>query len=314
MFVGHGLVVFAVAAAVAYWAGWSRERALLVGLLAGAFGLAPDVDMVYAPLGLLGASGPFDAAAGFWATGNQVHRAVTHSLVVGSVVAAAVAAWATGTRAARAAALGTLGGVTAVTALVSGLVAAGIVLVFGAVALGLAAVGRRELRARTIGAAAALGLLSHPFGDLLTGEPPAFLYPFDVTLVATRPELFGDATLNLLAPLYLELATAWLALVVYLWVDGRDPREYLSGRATFGVGFAGAAFLLPAPTLDVSYHFVFSLLAVGGALAAPLPLVEVRSLADLRAHPRRAVVTGLTAVTLAVVGYTLVYVYLGVGL
>jgi membrane-bound metal-dependent hydrolase YbcI (DUF457 family) len=312
MFVGHGLVVFALAAAVAYWAGWSRERALLVGLLAGAFGLAPDVDMVYAPLGLLGASGPFDAAAGFWATGNQVHRAVTHSLVVGSVLAVAVGAWATSTRAARSAALVAVGGVTVVAAVVSGLIAAGILLVFSAVSLGLAVVGRRRgLRPRTVGATAALGLLAHPFGDLLTGEPPAFLYPFDVTLVAARPELFGDATLNLLAPLYLELATAWLAVVVYLWVDGRDLRTYLSGRASLGVGFAGAAFLLPAPTLDVSYHFVFSLLAVGGALAAPLPLVEVRSPSDLRDHPRRAVVTGLTAVTLATAGYTLAYLSVG---
>jgi membrane-bound metal-dependent hydrolase YbcI (DUF457 family) len=312
MFVGHGFLAFAIAAAVAYRAGWSRERVLLVGLLAGAFGLAPDVDMVYAPLGLLGASGPLDAAAGFWSTGNQVHRAVTHSLVVGSVVAVAVAAWATGRRAGRGAALVALGGVTAAAAVVSGLIAAGILLVFGAVTLGLAAVARRRgLQPRTVGAAAALGLLSHPFGDLLTGEPPAFLYPFDVTLVAARPELFGDPTLNLLAPLYLELATAWLAVVVYLWVDGHGLRTYLSGRASLGVGFAGAAFLLPAPTLDVSYQFVFSLLAVGGALAAPLPLVEVRSLSDLRAHPRRAIVTGLTAVTLAAAGYTIAYLSVG---
>jgi hypothetical protein len=191
----------------------------------------------------------------------------------------------------------------------SGAIAAGVVLVFGAVVVGLTSVaGRAGFRPRTVGLAAALGLLSHPFGDLLTGEPPAFLYPLDVTVVATRPELFADPTLNLLAPLYLELATAWLALGVYLWVDGHEPGEYLAGRATFGVGFAGAALLLPAPTLDVSYHFVFSLLAVGAALAAPLPLVEVRSLADLREHPLRAVVTGLTAVSVAVVGYTLVYV------
>lgn len=312
MFVGHGLVAFALAAAAAHLAGWSRERALLVGLVAGAFGLAPDVDMVYAPLGLLGANGPLDAAEGFWATGNQVHRAVTHSLVVGGVAAAGVAAWATRAHSARALALLAFGGLTVVAGLVSGPVAAGVVLVFGAVALGLAALARRRgLRARTVGAAAALGLLSHPFGDLLTGEPPAFLYPFDTTLVAARPELFADSTLNLLAPLYLELATAWLALLVYLWVDGHGPREYLSDRASLGVGFAGAAFLVPAPTLEVSYHFVFLLLGVGAALAAPLPLVEVRSLADLRDHPLRTAVTGLAAVTLAVVGYTLVYLATG---
>ncbi|WP_255195551.1 metal-dependent hydrolase [Halorarius litoreus] len=309
MFVGHGLVAFAIAAAVAHLAGWSRERALAVGLLAGAFGLAPDADMVYAPLGLLGADGVFDAATGFWATGNQVHRAVTHSLLVGGAMAVAATAWALSTRTTQAVAILVVAGAVAITAAVSGVVAAGVLLVFGTVVLALTSLGDRlALRPRTVGLAAALGLLSHPFGDLLTGEPPAFLYPLDVTLIATRPELFADPTLNLLAPLYLELATAWLALGVYLWLDGVDPADYLAGRASLGVGFAGAALLLPAPTLDVSYHFVFSLLAIGALLAAPLPLVEVRSLADLRSHPLRAVVTGLTAVSVAVIGYTLVYV------
>lgn len=308
MFVGHGLLAFALVAAGAHAAGWSRDRALLVGVLAGAFGLAPDVDMLYAPIGVAGASSPFEAAEGFWRAGNRIHRAVTHSLVVGAVVAAAAAAWASGTRSGRSVALVALGGVALVAALASGPLGVAVVIAFGATALVLADLGRRRaFGPRSVGAAAAVGVLAHPFGDLLTGDPPAFLYPFDWTLVAARPEAFADPTLNLLAPLYLELATAWLALLVYLWIDGHRFGDHLAGRASVGVGYAGAAFLLPAPTLDVSYHFVFGLLALGAALATPLPLLEGRSLDALRDHPLRAVVTGLTAVTLATFTYTLVY-------
>lgn len=312
MFVGHGFVAFALAAAGAHAAGWSRDRVLLVGLLAGAFGLAPDVDVLYAPLAIAGAGGPFEAAEAFWRASGLIHRAVTHSLLVGAVVAAAAGAWATRTRSARAAALLALAATGVVATAVSGPLGGAVTVAFAATALVLAELGRRAgLGSRTVASAAALGVLSHPFGDLLTGEPPAFLYPLDRTLVATRPEPFADATLNLLAPLYLELATAWLALVVYLWVDGHDVGDHLGARASVGVGYAGAALLFPAPTLDVSYHFVFGLLGVGTVLAAPLPLLEVRSLEDLRDHPLRAAVTGLTAVTLATLAYTLVYLAVG---
>lgn len=308
MFVGHGLLAFAIAAAAAHAAGWSRERALLVGLLAGAFGLAPDVDMLYAPMGAVGASGFVDAAGEFWSVGNQIHRDVTHSLITGSVVAAAAGAWATRSTVARTGAFGALAGLIAVATFISGPVGGGVTVAFAASALALAEFGRRRgLDARTVGSAAAVGLLTHPFGDLLTGEPPAFLYPFDLTLVAARPEVFADPTLNLLAPLFLELATAWLALLVYLRVDGLGVGDYLAARATLGVAFAGAVFLLPAPTLDVSYHFVFPLLAVGALVATPLPLVDVRCAADLRTHCLRASVSAVVAVTLAALAYTVVY-------
>lgn len=310
---GHGLLAFALAAAAAHLAGWPRERALVVGAVAGGFALAPDVDMLYAPMGLLGTGGVFDAAAGFWTAGNQIHRAVTHSLVVGSVLAAAAGAWATRGRFGRLLAGLAVAGVVTVAAATSGVLAAGVLIVLGAAVLGLAAAGRRYgLAPRTVGLAAGLGLCSHPFGDLLTGTPPAFLYPLDATLVGARPAAFGDPTLNLLAPLYLELATMWLAIGVFLWIHDARLGDHLAGRASLGVGFAGAAVLLPAPTLEVSYHFVFPLLAVGAVLSTPLPGVEVRSLADLRDQPLRTATTGLAAVTLAALAYTVAYVGTGI--
>lgn len=313
MFVGHGLLAFALAAGAAHLAGWPRERALAVGVLAGGFGLAPDVDMLYAPVGVLGASGPLDAASGFWAAGNRVHRAVTHSLLVGTGAAGLAAAWAGGRTAGRVVAVAGVAVLTALAGGLTGTVAAVVAAAFGVVVVALAAAGRRRgLSPTTVGAAAALGLLTHPVGDLLTGDPPAFLYPLDATLVTARPAPFADATLNLLTPLALELGVAWLALAVYLRVDGRSVRDCLATRAGLGVGYGGAAFVLPAPTLDVSYPFVFSLLGVGLLLAGSVSFHEGPSgvdaaVSDPPARWLRVAATALAATTVAACGFTLVY-------
>lgn len=300
MFVGHGLLAFALVAGCAGLLGAARDRALLVGLLAGAFATAPDVDILYAPVGLLGASTLSGAVAGFWSTGNVVHRAVTHSLVVGAVLAPALAVLARGGRWRRPA-LATLAGLVAVAGVASGALGAVVMAAFLAVTVTVAAAGTwLGVGPRDIGAAALVGLLTHPFGDLLTGEPPAMLYPLDATLVANRVEPFADPTLNLLAPFALELATAWLAVLVAVRLRDERLREALGGRATLGAGFAGAAFVLPAPTLETSYRFVFSVLAVGAVASAPAPYHRHR-------NPLRVAVTGLAAVTLAVVAYAAAY-------
>jgi len=315
VFLGHGFVAFALVAFAAHALGWDREHALAAALVAGAFGLAPDVDILYAPVGVLGANGMFAAAAGFWQAGNVVHRAVTHSLVVAPVAALVAGLWVRGRRNRRPAlaglALAGCGGLVAVALAVSGPLGAVVMAAFGAACLGLAEVARRRLSAGTVAAVALAGLATHPFGDLFTGEPPAMLYPLDLTVFAARPEPFVDPTLNLLAPLFFELAAAWLAVVAYLRLDGfslrRFVREHLHGRAGLGAGFAAVALLLPPPTLSVSYHFVFPLLGVGLLLALPLPRVDASTVADLRAYPPRAAATGLGSVTLAVVAYTAAY-------
>lgn len=302
MFIGHGLLAFALVAFAAHALGWPRDRALTLAVAAGAFGLAPDVDMLYAPAGVIGASGVFDAAGDFWATGNLVHRAVTHSLVV--AVGATAALWTYG----RARAAGVLGGggLVAWAYLASGGLAAAVMLVFLAtvftIAGGALHAGRAAgLRERHVLAAALFGIASHPFGDLLTGEPPALLYPLDVTLVAARPALFVDPTLNLLAPLFVELATAWLALAAYLRLHERRLLPEVSGRALLGTGYASAVLLMPPPTLEVSYHFVFSILGLGVVTSTP----RMRALR----RPLRAVATGLAAVTLAALAYTGAYLW-----
>ncbi|MFB6207447.1 MAG: metal-dependent hydrolase [Haloglomus sp.] len=326
MFVGHGLLAFALAAAAAYLWGWSGERALALGVLAGAFGLAPDVDILYAPVGVLGASGPLDAAAEFWQAGNRIHRSVTHSLLVGAAASLAAGWWATGRREVRLGAVTLLAALVAVALVVTGPLGAVALAAFATTCLGLARVGRVRLGIGplAVAAAAAVGTLTHPFGDLFTGEPPALLYPLDVTVLAERVALAPDPTLHLLGALFAELATAWLAAFVLVWLRddalssplaappavGRLTRR-IDRRAGVGVGYAGAAALLPAPTLEVSYHFVFPLLGVGLVVAGVAAVREVRATPNDWPGLERAALSGLAAVTLAAGAYTGAYLLLG---
>jgi membrane-bound metal-dependent hydrolase YbcI (DUF457 family) len=323
MMVGHAMVAFAVATAVA-GRRWPGERALAFGVLAGAYAAVPDVDMLYAVFGLaqVGLAGVWTMTDAFWESSTLVHRAVTHSLVVGVVAAAAFAASVAG-RGSRddwtsrsvgrwsgllSAAL--IAGLTAVAVVESGLLGGAVMVAFLLAGLAVAAVAvrRTDFGPQETVAAALLGLLSHPFGDLFTGAPPQFLYPLDVRLLTERVVLLADPTLNLLAVFGVELATIWLAGYVYLRATDRRVLEHVDTRAAFGVAYALAAVAMPAPTLDVSYHFVFSILAVAVVGVAP-NLLPSRSV--LSAEWNEAVtwvLTGLTAVSIAALTYTLVYV------
>ncbi|WP_123537043.1 metal-dependent hydrolase [Halosimplex salinum] len=306
MFVGHACLAFAVAALGAHRLGWSRGAALRVAVLAGAFATLPDVDVVYGVAGLLApaaGSGPIPVES-FWDAGNRVHRGVTHALPVAAVVTAAVALAARSNAVPRLAGAGLLAALVVLVTALSGALAGAVTVVFVLGAAALVAVARRRgVSPRVLGLAAFVGLFTHPFGDLFTGEPPAFLYPFDLTLVAERVVLSADPTFHLLGAFGFELATVWLALAAYFWISGDRPHAHVDRRAVLGVAYAGAALALPAPTLDVSYHFVFSVLAVGFVGATPPPLARIRTW--------RTAVTGLTAVSLAAVAYAMVYLLVG---
>ncbi|MFB6129967.1 MAG: metal-dependent hydrolase [Salinigranum sp.] len=274
--------------------------ALLAGAFAAAPDV--DIAYAPIGLALSGAGTPLAMAHRFWTAGNLVHRSITHSLVVAVPLAAAVALWVYSRRAARrsdpgtrysgpetrrsgpgtrrsdaaegrraisrrkvaaGAALALVGGLVATATAVSGALGGAIMLLFGLVALGLAeaAVRRTEASAGTAFALALFGVASHPFGDLFAGHPPAFLYPLGITLVSHRIVLSPDPTLDLLSAFGIELLTIWLGFGAALWLAGARPT--VPARASLAVGYAVSVVLLPAPTLDLSYPFVFSVLAVG---------------------------------------------------
>ncbi len=345
MMLGHGLVAFAAVAAVA-GRRVAPRRALLLGGVAGLFAAVPDVDMLFALPGLVAAVVDTSATAGgagsipvdsLWAASNDVHRSVTHSLVVAvpSSVAAGLVAAPTrdGVTTAVGAALLALSAVVA--GVVSGPVAAAMLVAFGAGIVGVATAARRwtDLSGPTVGGLAAVGLLSHPFGDLFTGGPPRLLYPLAVDPIPTRVLFSTDRTLHLLGTFALEVAAAWAAIAVVLALYDRDPRSFVRPVALVGVAYGLVALVLTPPTLSVSYHFVFSVLALGlGTCAvawtrqtAPtraavnpradggqdVALPRLRSVVAATRDTERlatTLVTGVTAVSLAWLAYLVVYV------
>lgn len=314
MFVGHALLAFAlVALAASRWCG--PRRALVLGAVAGAFAAVPDVDMGYALLGLTGAAGgPLALATAFWETGNLVHRAVTHSLLVAPAVAllAGVAArWERSrSRNALTAGVGLATALTAAATLVSGPVGGGVMAVFCVASAGVAVAAART-HAVTPGVTAGLalvGLVTHPFGDLFTGEPPAMLYPLATAPTTELVVLHPDPTLHLLAAFALELGTVWAAVLVWSRLAGRPVLTAADGHAGLGVAYGASALLIPAPTLSLSYPFVFSVLALGLAVA----VLRLRVGAGVRRPDLVAsALTGLAAVTVAVAAYAVAYLALG---
>lgn len=303
MFVGHAFVAFAIGAAAAARVGVSRRQALLFGLAAGAFATVPDVDMLYAVVGLLRAdpSGVWAATAAFWDSSQAVHRAVTHSLVLAGPAAVGFALAAD--RRYRLAAAGPLAGIVTLGWLVQGALAAGLLLLFvmAGVAVALAA-SRHGLGHRAVLLAALLGLGTHPFGDLFTGTPPPLLYPVGPAMVGERLVLEADPTLNLLGVFAIELAAIWLGVAVAARFAGLSLAAAIDWRAAAGGLYGAAALVIPPPTLETSYHFVFSVLAVGTVGVTPLAdRVDRRQMA-------KTAITGLAAVTLAGGAYALVYV------
>ncbi len=313
MFVGHGLLAFAAVAGLATWYGTDRDRAIAIGILAGAFATIPDLDIVHPLLALAIEPGPLaEAPSRFWTLSTEIHRASTHSLVVGAITAVGVTAIAARPgdhafvavrRPRHLVAVGgivLLTGLVAIVSLLDGALPGAIVALMVAAGVALAVVARtQDLSIQAIGVAAGVGLLSHPFGDMFTGDPPPLLYPVHGDLLTAHVSLHPDPTLHLLAAFLVELSTIWLALAVLARLFGVRLRSQVGLRSLAGVGYAGAVLVMPAPVLDAATPFVFSVLAVG------LVGTPIRS-----THDRwmwRAVTTGLAAVTIAAVAYGVAY-------
>lgn len=303
MFIGHGLLAFAVVALVARRMAASPRRALALGAVAALFATLPDVDVVYGLVGLAGGvPGPGAVLGTFFETGNVTHRGPTHSMVLGALAAVAFGLVRHADYRYRIGGLAGISGLVVIVATTGTLLDVGVTIVFSGVGLGIVAIARRlDVGHRAVAGTAAVGLLSHPLGDLFTGEPPALLYPFEVVLFDSHVALHPDPTLHLLGAFAIELSIIWLALVVYLRLTDRGPWVLIDKRAVAGVGYGAAAVVLPAPTLAAAEPFVFSVLAVGVVGVAPVP-------ARLRPAIPQAIATGLAAVTLAAAAYAIVYI------
>ena len=340
VFLGHALLAFALAALVADWRGWHARRALTLGLVAGAFAAVPDIDVAYAAVALDFGGLTAESVARpstFWDATRDVHRSMTHSLVVSVLAGPAFGLWAikkTGSPLARAVGPGigsaVLAGLITIAYLSSGPLGAIVMGLFAVVGVGVAVLCRvaTDFSARTVGLAATAGLLSHPWGDLVTGEPPQLFYPLSVHVFDSRVMLHGDPTVHLLGAFTLELAVVWLAAFAVARVTDHSLARLVDRRSSVGVAYGVAAIVMTPPTLDVSYHFVFSIVGVGlicgGFSARPLvarSATELRGqfvslvfdgplgrpVDDVSASSLRVALTALAGVTAALGGYATVY-------
>lgn len=305
MIAGHAPLAFALVAVVAQAFGRSPARAMRLGLVAAGFALVPDVDMVYAAAGVLGANsvGVWDAVDAFWTSSKLVHRGLSHSLVMG--VPAVLGFTLVSTDRFRWVGSGPLAAVVVISVLTAGLLGGVIMGLYVAVGLTVVLLGLGlGIGPRGIFATAVVGIGTHPFGDVFTGTPPTFFAPLPVTILTERIVLNPDPTINLLSIFGLELLCLWAAVTVAADIRDWSLPAMIDWRAAAGAGYGAAALIMPAPTLDVSYHFVFSVLAVGSVGVAPLGR---RITLD---RVLTAAVTGLAAVTLGGVAYSLVYLAL----
>lgn len=344
-------MAFALAVLVAEWRGWPTRRAFAIGIAVGLFAALPDVDVLWAVV----AMNPSELVAGtqlrpseFWGTAHGIHRSMTHSLVAAAIAGPAFGLWtlrrrsdgdsvesrsgADGTDqsarrfdrlhvASGAVAIAALAALVAASVYATGVVGGFVMTAFVLGGLAIATVARTYLglSPRLIGLAAVAGVASHPWGDLVTGEPPALLYPFDVHLLSERVVLSADPTLHLLGAFAIELAVVVLAAVVVARHAGLDPVSLVDRRAGVGALYGAGAVVMAPPTIDLSYHFVFSILTVGvvcGTIRRSRwsPRSARNLYHRLAGDPEAALRTTFTAlagIAVALVSYAVVYALVG---
>ena len=341
MFVGHELLAFAVAGWGARRIGCDDRTALHAGGVAAVAALLPDLDIGYAvaTYAVAVAGGTPLGWEPFWGVANATHRVVTHTLPAGGVatlafgaaVAVARRQGAVGNRSRSrservttvtlvgAAAIGAavlLPGFRAAVSPAATVVAAGFLACVAATGWLLAA--RTRLSTLGITAAAGIGFLSHPFGDVFLAAPPPLFSPFGPPVWTGRVALSADPTLDLLGVLFVELATVWAGLAVFSRVAGDRMdlggrvRDAIDRRAGVGLAYAPAALILPRPTI-VDAHILGATIVPFAAIVGVWAGVASsrRDSAEHNAHRGTSihvgVVSGVTALTFAAVAYTVVY-------
>ena len=317
MFVGHEFLAFAVGVVAARLAGKSDGAALAIGLLAGASAFLPDLDLLVGALayGSVLTGGTTASWEGLWGVSNTIHRGVSHTVLGGLggavVLTATVVGWRSWRNDGRLPVLAAIavGGAVVGTLLDIAVTAGGVREAFsmglvlgGAVVLGTVAASKTTRSIGDLFGAAAIGFLTHPFGDVFLAAPPEFLYPLDTGLLTDSVRLAPDPTLNLLAIALVELGAVWVGLLAYATVSETGIRRATDRRAVVGLGYPLLMAFVPTPTM-VDAHWL-------GITLVPLAGIGLlaRSAAGAPTHERvfSKLVTGLATMTIGALAYGIV--------
>jgi hypothetical protein len=184
-----------------------------------------------------------------------------------------------------------------------------------AVVAGWALAGRVAAGTAAATAAAGVGFLSHPFGDVFLAVPPPLGSPFGPPVLLERVTLAADPTLHLLGVLFVELSVVWFGLIVFSRVGGprhsaERLRDVIDRRAGLGVAYAPAAVVLPRPTI-ADAHVLGATIVPVAAVVAGWVGVGVRGRVSPRRAAYRGVVAGVATLTLAGAAYAVAYLLVG---
>lgn len=315
MYLGHSFLAFAIVATAGYLLEFDRRRVFVLAALAAGYGLLPDVDMwrtVYVFL-REGPDGVFPTEQHLWQHSWVVHRALTHSILTGTLAALAsgLVVRTLTTHSKRLRALTAVGVFAAASGLLwgghdsAGVTGLATVALFLGGAVGLAFAGhRRGISAVDVFAAACVGLLTHPFGDFWMGRPPAFLAPAVSEPPLGEFFLSADPVLHFLAAVGIEivLLSACIHLISVLY--GRATVEYVSPLSLLGIGALASLGRVPAPTFAEAYQFSGGLFVL-----AFVVVIAVGALHRKTEHGHvRAFVSGVAAFGVGLLAYAVGYV------
>jgi hypothetical protein len=260
MIAGHFFLAFSVVALFAYLSRCDPDRALKLGLLAGAFAVLPDIDMIYAFKELAQITSGFHSFSdSFWGASSETHRGATHSLVALALTAAGLVEYY---RSGSKLFAGLFVAVCfSAVFILDGFYMGVLMSLFALSALLLTYFSRENLDLREFASVMSFGLLSHPFGDIFTGKPPGFLYPLPFEVMQDRAVIFQDPSLNFLAVFGLEILLIWTGIAVYIYLAERSLMEEFSLLSFTGVLYGALSFFISDPSLSEPYVFVFSILA-----------------------------------------------------
>lgn len=287
MIVGHGPLAFALTAVILLvTTTLSNRDTLYLASVAGIASTLPDIDILF-PLLSLAAVNPLtlsELISQFWTVAGERHRHATHSLLIltgGTLISIAQLQFTPTKRK-----YSILASLALVFALPLTLPTQ---LLLTAIITSIYLLAKHKpatVSHRTLGLAFLFGTTLHPLGDMFTGTPPAFFYPF-TNIIGLSRWTITEPTLQFALIFLLEIGSliAALVLIAHLteidWITYTDvqPKPYHAVISTLSI--SGLLFVFgtqTAPTVDSATFFVIPL--VGATIIGNTPTLAKRKLAQ----------------------------------